>query len=491
MAGAANTQMFPKKTALTIALCAALFLVLPLIPGLRQFGGLRLRQVASLGTLPARTGTKPAETPATASPEEANTTSKTAEQAQGKQAVATAKAEASTNPEETNPYLFDPHGELDHFYEALERTARKEPGAVTLILHYGDSPVTADSITADARSILQAQFGDAGHGFLLITKPWAWYGHRGVELRGHRWKIQPATQARARDGLHGLGGVSFVGETGASSEVKLSTEQAHVEVEYLAKPGGGTFTVSAGDQKLGDVSTNREEKKAGFAEFDLPVGTREIALDVTAGPVRLFGYSFRRDEPGVIYSSLGLNGAQVQAVDRYFNAQHWTEQLQHQHPDLLIFNYGTNESVFPAYIEKQYPGELREVLQRIKTALPNTSLLVMSPMDRGQRDANGQIVTPPVLPEIVGIQKQTGLEMGCAFFDTYDAMGGAGTMGRWYNSEPRLVSADFMHPLPAGAAKVGRLLADALMKSFEGYEAQHKTLSAERQPAGGAGKRKP
>ena len=62
------------------------------------------------------------------------------------------------------------------------------------MLHYGDSPVTADSITADVRSLLQQHFGDAGHGFVLIAKPWAWYGHRGVDVQGKGWHIEAATQ---------------------------------------------------------------------------------------------------------------------------------------------------------------------------------------------------------------------------------------------------------------------------------------------------------
>ena len=47
------------------------------------------------------------------------------------------------------------------------------------------------------------------------------------------------------------------------------------------------------------------------------------------------------------------------------------------------------------------------------------------------------------------------------------AMGGEGTMGRWYHAQPRLVSADFMHPMPAGAAIVGGLFESALVKSYE------------------------
>jgi len=52
--------------------------------------------------------------------------------------------------------LEDSGGALDHFYEALWRTEKREPGAVTHIVHYGDSPTTADLITV---AIAQSRAG--------------------------------------------------------------------------------------------------------------------------------------------------------------------------------------------------------------------------------------------------------------------------------------------------------------------------------------------
>ena len=104
--------------------------------------------------------------------------------------------------------------------------------------------------------------------------------------------------------------------------------------------------------------------------------------------------------------------------------------------------------------------------ERIRAALPRTSLLLMGPMDRGTL-TGGDIVTPDSLEKLIDVQKHVAAETGCAFFNTFHAMGGAGTMGRWYHAQPRLVSADFMHPLPAGAATVGALFEGALMQSYE------------------------
>jgi lysophospholipase L1-like esterase len=158
-------------------------------------------------------------------------------------------------------------------------------------------------------------------------------------------------------------------------------------------------------------------------------------------------------------------------VLRFYERAQWTEQLQHQKPDLVILNYGTNESSFASYIDTAYSKELREVIARVKAALPGTPVLIMSPMDRGERHTDGTIGTLPTIPKLVAIQRQAALETGCAFFDTFDAMGGDGTMGRWYTMQPRLISADFMHPLPQGARKVGVLLNDALMAAYAQYEA--------------------
>ena len=196
-------------------------------------------------------------------------------------------------PATVAPNLIDEYESLKGFYQALWRTESKLPGAVTRILHYGDSPVTADSITADVRSLLQEHFGDAGHGFVLIAKPWAWYGHRGVDVSGKGWRISPASQSRARDGFHGLGGVSFEGSAGASSRIVLKENHARMEVEYLAQPDGGTLEVRAAGQVLGVIDTHADERHPGFEMFPLPDGARVIDLAVSSGTVRLFGVTLR------------------------------------------------------------------------------------------------------------------------------------------------------------------------------------------------------
>jgi lysophospholipase L1-like esterase len=361
----------------------------------------------------------------------------------------------------------DPSGSLDHFFEALYRTETKQTGAVTRILHYGDSPTTADLITGDARKVLQARFGDAGHGFCLLAKPWAWYDHNGVTLQDSGWTIDPATQSKLRDARYGLGGVSFLGLAGAHTSLVLK-DSGHtaLEVSYLRQPGGGIFQVAAGDRVLGTVDTNARAVEAGYSVFDIPPGTRRFDIRVATAPVRAFGVRFEKPGPGIEYDSLGLNGAFVSVLAKMFNEDHWSEQLRHLQPDLVIINYGTNESGYASFVDQSYAKELGEVIRRIRAALPDVSILLMSPMDRGTRETGGEIGTLPTIPRLVTIQQRVAMDTGCSFFNTFLAMGGPGTMGQWYQAEPRLVGGDFIHPMPAGAKIVGNLLYQAL---FDGY----------------------
>ena len=367
--------------------------------------------------------------------------------------------------------LVDSTGQMHSFYEALARTQAKQTGAITRILHYGDSPVTADSITADARAMLQAQYGDAGHGFVLIAKPWAWYMHRGVDISASGWKVETAsTLPRARDNLHGYGGVSFTGTPGSTSKITLpDSHHTKLEVVYYRQPGGGDLRIDAAGEEVTTISTIGDDKGTGYASVALPEETTQVKLTVSKGTVRLFGIKFEKPGPGIVYSSIGLNGASVQHLLRHFDTGQWSEQLQHENPDLIILNYGTNESEYPKYVNGAYMGELKQVLGRVHAAAPRSSILIMSPMDRGAR-SGGVIKTLPIMATIVERQQQVALESGCAFFNTFQAMGGDGTMARWYDNRPRLVNADYTHPLPGGAAVIGNLLDQALVEGYEKWK---------------------
>jgi lysophospholipase L1-like esterase len=375
--------------------------------------------------------------------------------------------------------LEDPHGVLDHFYASLWRTERGDAGAVTRVAHYGDSPTTGDLITGDVRELLQKQYGDAGRGFTLIAKPWAWYQRRYVQVSGSGWKIDPALHFGSRDGVFGFAGVSFASNGAGRSRIQVARHVETIELWFERRAGGGTVTVTASGETVGQVGTAGEDGEPGYALVRLPPDAEEIELQALGGPVVLYGAALDRAGPGLVYDCLGLNGGSITVLARVVSARHLAEQLRHRRPDLVVLNYGTNEASFSSYIDKFYEKELREAVRRVRAALPASSILVMSPMDRGERSGDG-IRTMPTIPRLVAIQRRVAAETGCGFFNTYEAMGGDGTMARWYDSHPRLVSADFIHPTPQG----GRIIAEVIVREIRVGLNRYKlrTLTATRQP---------
>jgi lysophospholipase L1-like esterase len=379
---------------------------------------------------------------------------------------------AHPNHRPISPYFIDDCNTLDPFFAALHTLEEPaKPGApeVVTILHYGDSPTTADLITGDVRELLQTRFGDAGRGYLLTAKPWAWYGHRGIDLSDKGWETSTAV-GKGHEDVYGLGGASFEGGPGASSHIAVkSADQTSMEIAYLAKPNGGSLSVEANDTPDDTVATAADTNALSWHTVSLPPGTKTIDLKPSGGSVRLYGETFRTGHRGVLYDSLGLNGASTSVLSNGFNNAAWTASLQHTGPALVVINYGTNESGFGAYVDKQYEPTLLHAIQRIRAALPGVPILVMAPMDRGQRSGVDEIKTYDTIPRIIAIQRRVAAEQNCAFFDTFNAMGGDGTMSRWYAGHPRLVAGDLIHPTPQGAAIVATLFVKDLSLAYDRY----------------------
>ena len=377
----------------------------------------------------------------------------------------------------------DPEQTLDAFNAHLLQTEQRRPGAITRIVHYGDSPITNDGITGTVRDLLQKRLGDSGHGFILVDRPWDWYGHQAIQFQtGGGWSSASLMTPRSTDGQLGLGGVvSYAGGPGRyatygpSSIGTTGKRFSRIDVYYLEKPGGGKFTVSA-DGRQETVSTDANEQKSGFFQLNAAGDASSFQLRTTEGDVRVFGVVLENDDSGVVYDSLGVNGAFAGLLATTMNGPHWTEQLQHRNPNLVILNYGTNESEYASDDQMQrYDHELREVVNRVRAALPDSSILIVSPMDRGKRAPGGRVITMSSIPKIVEMQRRVAVETHCAFLNLFAAMGGEGTMARWHEGRKHLVGGDLTHPNTEGAQAVGNLIYMALMESYDNFRERQQT----------------
>jgi lysophospholipase L1-like esterase len=367
---------------------------------------------------------------------------------------------------------------LDPFFARLARTDHKEGGAVTRVLHYGDSTIASDYVSGTMRRRLQARFGDAGHGFILIANPWEWYFHNDV-LHGSSgdWKASRLAGPITPDGMYGLGGVSFtsygggVAWFGTATRGDFGRHVSRFDVYYLEQPGGGDVELSVGGAKGERFSTRGEQKRSRVRSLQVEDGNAKLSVRaVGGGPARLFGVALERDRPGIVYDALGSHAAMAVYWQRQEPA-HWREQLALRDPALIVFQYGTNESDLWKLDRAEYEQALAGLVDELRDASGGAPVLVVAPLDRAETKA-GRMTTKQVILDLVAIQRRVALGHGAAFYDTFDAMGGEGSMARWVKAKPQLGGWDLTHPTPLGAELVGAMLSDALVRAYEAYTAR-------------------
>lgn len=366
----------------------------------------------------------------------------------------------------------DPTGHaLDRFFDRLARTDRKEQGAVTRILHYGDSVIASDYVSGTARRRLQARFGDAGHGFILIANPWQWYFHNDVAHASNaEWTASRLRGPTAADGIYGLGGVSFtsygggVASFGTAARGDFGRRASRFDLYYLEQPGGGSVEMSVRGGAQERFSTRGEVKVARVHSMRTEDGEAGLTIRAAGGPVRLFGVAIERDRPGVVYDALGSHGALAVLWQRQ-NRAHWKEEMELRDPALVILEYGTNESDLWRLDRAEYERTVSDLIDELHEVAPRASVLVMAPLDRGEVKG-GRVVTKPVIVDLVAIQRRAAFAHRAAFWNTFDAMGGQGAIARWVRARPQLAGEDLTHPTPLGAEVLGDMLSDAIIDAF-------------------------
>ncbi len=395
-------------------------------------------------------------------------------------------AEAPSSPFDVDPAvrdtlrhvaIEDPSGHaLDSFFARLARTDRKEVGAVTRILHYGDSTIASDYVSGTVRRRLQARFGDAGHGFILIANPWEWYFHNDVVHDSYgEWKASRLAGPITPDGMYGLGGVSFssygggIARFGTAVRGDFGRKVGRYDVYYLEQPGGGNVELSVHGAPPEHFSTRGDAKISRVHSVHTDDGESRLTVRaIGGGPVRLFGVALERDQPGVVYDALGSHAAMAVYWERQDPA-HWKEQLKLRDAALVVFQYGTNESDLWKLDRDEYEHALAHLIDELEDAASGASVLVVAPLDRAE-SSRGKLFTKRVILDLVAIQRRVALAHGAAFWNTFEAMGGEGSMARWVKARPQLGGGDLTHPTPRGAEVLGDMLSEAIVRAYDEHE---------------------
>ena len=360
---------------------------------------------------------------------------------------------------------------LSSFFRALDSIKLGGPRFEPVrILHFGDSHTAADILTAGIRKRFQDKYGDGGPGYLVARNPFSTPRHGVVSNASSGWVIDGVGKNAGNDGSYGLAGISMTTYK-AGERIWLQTMCTSFEVYYLLSPGGGTIDITVDGASVLEkpLSLNSATAEPGYTSFEGGPMSNEHRLEIVTlkpGKVRILGIVAEHIAPlpGVSYDVLGINGARAVRLTNW-NQELFLANIKRRQPDLIIVAYGTNEVTDDDWSVESYARMFSGILKRFQTAAPKASILVFGPPDRADVPAAGS-----KMPQMIEAQRRAAKLAGAAFWSSYDAMGGAGSMNSW--ASQGLGQGDYVHLTSAGYLKLGNMFYEGLNRAYEESKAR-------------------
>jgi len=406
------------------------------------------------------------------------------------QAIDTVRQNAAQLKKKTYPIEFpnDDHTILFTFFDKLQnvKTARKP----LRILHYGDSQIEGDRISAVIRQHFQEQFGGIGPGFVCPYEEAGFasqmlFDHTGQWERYARFAKKDSIVPHARFG-HLASFARFSPLEYDSLDKNKSAYSASIHItgkEQWLYPLRSKFRkvslflgynktpvfieLSSKDSLLYmDVAQpNEQVKSLSFLSKDI---LQECSLSFTANDSPdIYGIALD-DTAGVALDNISLRGSSGLEFTR-ISKQNLQAIYKHLDVGLVILQFGVN--VVPnirddyTYYKKKFT---KQVL-RFKSIFPNIPILIVSVSDMSQKSGS-YYESYPNIELIREVQREIAFENDCAFWDLYAAMGGKNSMPSWVFAKPPLAKKDFTHFNYRGAKIIGQMFYNALMNEYSEFQ---------------------
>ncbi len=349
---------------------------------------------------------------------------------------------------------------MDAYYKAVADEKAGALGRAVRVSWYGDSVVATDAIPGRLRTRLQAALGDGGPGFVALVPPHRFVGHEAI-TRGSsgNWATHAISTLQVADGLYGAGGATAEGDDARATIKLVAGTVTNLDLHYLTQPRGGSVVITADGTEVVRADTRADAKEAKYAAATLKDGASTFKIEIT-GRVRTFGLQLENPR-GAVVDNLGIVSVNVKSFANH-NPASFEAGLAHRGADLIMIMIGANEAQWLGPSDrdtKLYQANYEKVLGPLRKARPEASCLVVSPTDQAEAK-DGGYPSRPVMPVLVDAQRRAAHATGCAFFSTYDWMGGKGSAEKWFRKG--LVGTDFQHLSHKGANKLADAVFDAL-----------------------------
>lgn len=368
---------------------------------------------------------------------------------------------------------------LADFYEQAARMLRRGRPEQVRIGVYGDSNLTRDYFTSSLRRSLQLRYGDAGHGFLAVGRPWPWYRHIDVvqELPAFGWHVWAMSSPQAPDKRYGPSGITAEGYL-ANARVLLATAPAgspigktvdRATIYFLTQPGGGSFDVLVDGARAGSVNTDASDRHAAARDFSFVEGPHRVEIVTTSNrPTRLLGAALERSTKGFIVDSFGIGGAYYRALTQEDPETARETGVLRPHA-LLAYWFGAN-----THFSDTYGQDVGLIMTRRRQVHPGQALIMIAPPDIQRKSEDPH--SDPAIARVVEKLRKEALLNGVAFYNLYQAMGGHDSMGRFRSKG---LAIDDHHLNERGAHLMANRFLSALWDDFRRHLAEHPKAGCE------------
>lgn len=341
------------------------------------------------------------------------------------------------------------------------------------IIHYGDSQIEIDRVTAALRAALQNRFGGRGPGAQMVGHQLYNYSVTQASTRElpRRMAYGPAS---ARAGHNGYGPLAQMTRLDSSVTVSYSPRRdnrnpsaTYNRLTVMAGNIRGKLRLTVGDETRIVTPDSMCGKKIAFVEFALPDSSTSCRLTLSGG-ADIYG-ALLDGTTGVSVDNVPMRGCSGTIFTRV-NPDHFREYFSKTNTRLIILQYGGNTVPY-MNTNKQisdYGKNIEKQIKYLRTLAPDAYFLFIGPSDMSTR-IQGKMQTYPKLPELVDTLRTYSNKAGAVFWDMYGAMGGRGSMARWATSQPPLAGSDHVHFTKLGADCMGDMLTKSLLLYYEYY----------------------
>ena len=184
------------------------------------------------------------------------------------------------------------------------------------------------------------------------------------------------------------------------------------------------------------------------------------SLDSIERSFSIEGIILENDQLGLSYHSIGVNGA---SVPSFLKSDFLERDLKLLKPDLVILSIGINDAVGEDFDVLKFKSNYDTLIQRIKSAVPNVSILFTTNNDsfrkKGRKyyvNTNGLLVRTAFF--------ELAEKHHAAVWDLFSIMGGLSSMKHWETAG--LTAKDKVHFKTEGYNIIGDLLFNALIKEY-------------------------